>query len=74
MTTHHNEKRTPRTIRELGGEFWAEITRRIPEEDVDWKTKGRLVDILMGVLARHTGKVIENDEGLPVEPLDHHSS
>jgi len=61
--------RTSRTIRELGGEFWAEIEQRISEEEADWKTREKLADILMGVLARHAGKLIENDKDLPVEPL-----
>lgn len=69
MSAHRSDTRASRTVRELGGEFWAEVTREIPEEDASWETKGRLVDILMGVLARHSGEVIENDRDLPVEPL-----
>lgn len=69
MTTHLEELDRSRTIRELGGEVWSELSQRIPEEDADWKTRGKLVDIVMGVLARHAGKLIENDKDMPVEPL-----
>ncbi len=64
------DQRKTRTVRELGGEYWAEISRRVSEEEVGWEAKGRLVEILLGVLARHEGAVIQNDEDLPVEPLD----
>jgi hypothetical protein len=72
VTTSRSAHRASKTVRELGGEFWAEITRRIPENEVDWKAKGKLVDIMMGVLARYAGSAIENDEDLPVEPLADH--
>ena len=59
-----------RTIRELGGELWAELSPQ-PEEKVPRRARAAIVDILMGVLARHAGSVIENDRDLPVEPLPH---
>lgn len=59
----------PRTIRELGGEVWSELSAAIPEEEADWKVKNKVVDIVMAVLARYEGSVIENDADLPVEPL-----
>ena len=57
-----------RTIRELGGEIWAESQILLrDDDDVDFLNE--MIDIAMGVLARHTGKVIQNDSDLPVEPL-----
>ena len=58
-----------RTVRELGGEIWSELVNRISEEEIDWQAKNKVVDIVIGVLARHSGKVIENDKDLPVDPL-----
>jgi len=58
-----------RTVRELGGEIWAELARRIPDDELDWQTKNKIVDLIMGVLARHTSSTIQNDEDLPVPPL-----
>ena len=58
-----------RTVRELGGEIWAEIEITFGEAQISWQTKGELTDLIMGVLARHVGATIENDEGMPVEPL-----
>lgn len=58
-----------RTIRELGGEIWSELNARVGETEANFEVKNRIVDIAMGVLARYAGSVIENDEGLPVEPL-----
>lgn len=58
-----------RTIRELGGEIWAEMNNRVSESEANFEVKNRIVDIAMGVLARYAGAVLENDEGLPVEPL-----
>jgi hypothetical protein len=58
-----------RTIRELGGEIWSEVSSAIPEEEADWKVKNKIVEIMMAVLARYEGAVIENDADLPVEPL-----
>ena len=59
-----------RTVRELGGEFWSELNDRVEESDANFEVKNQIVDILMGVLARHEGAIIENDEGLRVIPLD----
>lgn len=65
-----------RTVRELGGEIWAEITElqnsteNSPFDDVHWETVDKLCNLIMGVLARHTGKEIINDGDLPVTPLD----
>ena len=59
-----------RTVRELGGEFWSELAKRLAEEDANFEVKNQIVEIMMGVLARHEGEVIENDEGLRVPPLD----
>ena len=67
-----------RTIREIGGEVWGEIelARRHAEREnsdafavFDWTTSHLVVDIVMGVLACHAGKLLTNDADLPVEPL-----
>jgi len=58
-----------RTVRELGGEIWSELLKAIPEEKLDWRVKNEIVDVVMGVLARHVGDTIGNDDDLPVEPL-----
>lgn len=58
------------TIRELGGEIWSELRNQVSEDDVDWRTKNLVVDIVMGVLARHDGKRIVNDEDIPVKALE----
>lgn len=58
-----------RTVRELCGEVFAELRTRFPEEKVHWQVKSEIVDMVMGVLARHAGTRIEMDEDLPVEPL-----
>jgi len=55
-----------RTVRELGGEIWSEF-RKV--EGLDWRLQNHLVDIVMGVLARHDGSVIVNDKDLPVAPI-----
>lgn len=57
-----------RTVRELGGEIWAAL-HHLPEGELHWKTRERVIDIVMGVLARYDGHQIKNDEGLPVTPL-----
>jgi hypothetical protein len=64
-----------KTVRELVGEVWAEITQEslkgacnIQVEDLNI-----VVDICLGVLARHTGCVIKNDKDLPVAPLSANS-
>jgi hypothetical protein len=63
-----------RTIREVGGEIAAEITIRLrdpqhPLAQMDGRHKETIIDVVMGVLARHAGAKIVNDEGLPVAPL-----
>jgi hypothetical protein len=68
MTSSDDERLRSRTIRELGGEIWAELSH-IPEEDIRWQVKSAVIDLVMAVLARHSGMVLENDEDLPVEPL-----
>ena len=40
-----------------------------PMKGFDWRMKIVVIDTLMGVLARHSGMVIVNDEDLPVTPL-----
>ena len=65
---------TTRTIRELGGEIWAEIQICVrdpqhPLAQMDWRHLAPITDIVMGVLARHNGTAIVNDEDLPVAPL-----
>lgn len=62
------------TIRELGGEIWSELRDRVSEDDVDWRTKNVVVDIVMGVLARHDGKLIVNDKDIPVNALEESDS
>ncbi len=57
------------TIRELGGEIWAELSLRVPETQLSWRAKDAIVDVIMGVLARHEGARILNDRDLPVEVL-----
>ena len=61
--------KSSRTVRELGGEIWAELSRRIPNDELDWERKNKVVDLIMGVLARHIDSTIENDPDLPVPPL-----
>ena len=65
-----------KNIREIGGEIWSEITHRQnnPDEnclicDTDFRTTQQLVELVIGVLARHSGSVIINDDELPVIPL-----
>ncbi|UJR79998.1 hypothetical protein [Sandaracinus amylolyticus] len=57
-----------RSVRELGGEIWSEL-RRLPESDLRWDVNEAVVDIVIGVLARHVGSMLLNDADLPVEPL-----
>ena len=70
MSTNNSERVGICTVRELGGEIWSEISKRIAEENINWKWKSKVVDIVMGVLARHEGEVLANDRDLPVAPLD----
>jgi hypothetical protein len=64
------------TVRELGGSIWAEVTERIwaPDaslEGINSDQLSRIIDLLMGVLARYEGAVITNDQDIPVVPLPH---
>lgn len=65
----HSENKI-RTVRELGGEVWAEA-QAIPGVGANWELVNKFVDVVMRVLARHTGAVIENESDLPVAPLPH---
>jgi hypothetical protein len=63
-------------VRELAGEIWAEWNmEKLNAPDNSALTKvpvdaeQHLLDILMGVLARHEGSVIVIDQDIPVEPL-----
>ena len=56
------------TVRELGGEIWAELSL-FPDEELHWEIKNRIVNVVMGVIARHAGTVVKNDLDLPVTPL-----
>jgi hypothetical protein len=56
------------TVRELGGEIWAELSS-LPDGETNWQTKNAIVDLVMGVIARHIGAAIKNDRDLPVLPL-----
>lgn len=62
------------TIRQLGGEIWAELDERRengvePFGDLTTKVLDAIINTTMGVLARHEGVVIINDKDLPVEIL-----
>jgi hypothetical protein len=62
------------TVRELGGEIWAEIAmlrnRGISHfETLESDILSATIDLIMGVLARHSGSVLVNDQDLPVTPL-----
>lgn len=65
-----------KTVRELGGEIWAEITQLQNStvsnslSKLDWEASQEICDLVMGVLARHIGSTITNDEDLPVSPLE----
>jgi hypothetical protein len=62
------------TVRELGGEIWAEIGHRhgdpgsaLGRMDVDQVQE--IVDVVMGVLARYADVTIAADATMPVTPL-----
>ena len=66
-------RKEQKSIRELGGEIWAELdAERRTEESVfsqlDHSTLDHLVDFIMSILARHVGTTIINDAGLEVAP------
>jgi hypothetical protein len=58
-----------RTVRELGGEIWAELSYSFSEDDINWEMRNAVVDLVMAVLARHIGVSLVNDGELPVTPL-----
>ena len=64
-----------RTIRELGGEIWAELQERQLKganpafAKLEPESVNAFIDLTMGVLARHANAMIRNDPDLPVEPL-----
>lgn len=60
-----------RTVRELGGEVWAEINMHYLREKkkLDIDELQLFIDFTMQVLARHVGKKILNDKDFPVTPL-----
>jgi len=64
-----SESKGVRTVREIGGEIWGELYSTIGEDRLDLQTRNQVIDLIMGVLARHVGTTIENDPDLPVEPL-----
>jgi hypothetical protein len=71
-----NDPKMDKTVRELGGEIWAEITHRQNDQEndsligkTDFRATQELIDLVMGILARHIGCEITDDENLPVEPL-----
>jgi hypothetical protein len=66
-----------RTIRELGGEVWAELESRLLRDPVAYKgfhedvqLLHKTIDIMMGVLARYENHQIINDKDLPVSKLE----
>ncbi len=60
-----------RTVRELGGEVWAEINMHYIREkkQLEIDDLQTFIDLTMQVLARHVGKKILNDKDFPVTPL-----
>jgi hypothetical protein len=70
MTTLVSDSSNPTqvSVRELGGEIWAELAS-FPDKELHWQTKNSIVDIIMGVMARHVGATLKNDPDLPVTPL-----
>lgn len=63
------------TIREIGGEIWAAITEAQQSQsshalnDIPWNVSHQLSEFVMSILARHIGKTLVDDEGLPVDAL-----
>ena len=68
-TNSTEDCRNTRSVRELGGEILSELDR-IPDDNVHWKIKVEINELVMGVLARYCGFIIENDKDFPVEPLE----
>jgi hypothetical protein len=70
--------KSSRTIRELSGEVWSELILVLSDarkagdslyEKIGPRESQIILDVLSGVLARHCGETIVNDEDLPVAPL-----
>jgi hypothetical protein len=61
-----------RTVRELAGEIWAEITQHYlrTNRQIDVGDLQIVTDIVLRVLARHVNCVIKNDKDLPVATDD----
>ncbi len=64
---------TTKSVRELGGELWAELNRERESPNsklasITWQQSNDLCDFLMSVLARHVGTQIGSDDGLEVNP------
>ena len=62
-----------KTVRELGGEIWAELDAERRKEgsafsQLDHSTNDQLADFVMSILARHINTTIINDAGLEVAP------
>ena len=66
-----------KTVRELTGEIWAELESESrnaamngsPLKTMSVDALNRILDVIMGVLARHENTLLVNDRDLPVEPL-----
>lgn len=65
------------SVRTLGGEVWAELTTRMVRKEgfhtLSVETMNEIIDLLVGVLARHMGKTIQDDLEFPVQPLSFRS-
>ncbi len=62
-----------KSVRELGGEIWAELDAERRKEDsvfsnLDHTINDQLSDFIMSILARQINTTIVNDAGLKVEP------
>lgn len=67
-----------RTVRELSGEIFAELNHDMRErcaagdplyQGLGNAAFGAIIDLITGVLARHVGSVIVNDQDIPAVPL-----
>lgn len=66
-------KTKTRSVRELGGEIWAELDAERRKDGsvfarLDHSTNDHLADFIMSILARHIDTTIVNDTGLEVTP------
>ena len=66
------------TIRELGGEMWAELSDLVQVSKAqgdntfmgyNFEALNKTIDLAMAVVARHVGETIVNDGDIPVIPL-----